>query len=52
MSNTDQKKKWERETANTIWRKLKGKSVPENYTEKECEEILNRYWHKAMESEQ
>lgn len=43
---------WEREIANTIWQKLKGKPVPDRYSEKECEEILKRYWHKAMESEQ
>ena len=43
---------WNREVANQIWQKLKGKSVPDSYSDKECEEILKRYWHKAMESEQ
>lgn len=45
-------KEWNREIANQIWQKLKGKSVPDSYSDKECEEILKRYWHKAMESEQ
>jgi hypothetical protein len=43
---------WEREIANAIWLKLKGKSVPNSYSEKECQDILKKYWHKAMESEQ
>lgn len=43
---------WTRDVANTIWHKLKGKPVPDSYTDKECEEILKRYWHRAMESEQ
>jgi hypothetical protein len=43
---------FEREIANVIWQKLKGKKVPDRYTEQECSEILKRYWHKAMESEQ
>jgi hypothetical protein len=43
---------WEREVANAIWLKLKGKSVPNSYSEKECQDILKKYWHKAMESEQ
>jgi hypothetical protein len=43
---------WEREIANAIWQKLKGKPVPESYSEKECQDILKKYWHKAMESEQ
>jgi hypothetical protein len=43
---------WEREVANSIWLKLKGKFVPVEYSDKDCEDILKRYWHKAMESEQ
>lgn len=43
---------WNREIANVIWQKLKGVDVPESYTEKDCDDILNKYWHKAMESEQ
>lgn len=49
MQNTD---KWNRDTANKIWQKLKGKEVPDTYSDKECEDIVKKYWHKAMESEQ
>ena len=49
MLNTNE---WNRDIANVIWQKLKGKAVPDRYSDKECEEILQRYWHKAMESEQ
>lgn len=45
-------KVWNREIANVIWMKIKGKPVPESYTDKDCEDILKRYWHRAMESEQ
>ncbi len=45
-------KDWNREVANKIWHKLKGKSVPDSYSDKDCEDILRKYWHKAMESEQ
>lgn len=43
---------WEREMANVIWQKLKGKPVPDSYSERECQDILKKYWHRAMESEQ
>ena len=45
-------KDWNRDVANVIWMKIKGKAVPEGYTDKDCEDILKRYWHRAMESEQ
>lgn len=45
-------KEFDRQTANKIWQKVKGKPVPETYSDKECEDIVKRYWHKAMESEQ
>lgn len=45
-------KDWNRDVANVIWMKIKGKTVPESYTDKDCEDILKRYWHRAMESEQ
>lgn len=41
-----------RETANIIWRKLKGRDVPTSYSERDIDAIIDRYWHKAMESEQ
>lgn len=44
--------RWTRDIANAIWLKLKGKPVPDTYSDKECEDILKKYWHKAMESEQ
>jgi len=46
------KKEWERQIANIIWNKLKGIDVPIHYTEAEIKSILDRYWHRAMESEQ
>lgn len=44
--------KQEREIAETIWQKLKGKKIPDSYTSKEVKDIIERYWHRAMESEQ
>lgn len=43
---------WSREIANVIWNKVKGRDIPDYYTEHDCEDILKKYWHKAMESEQ
>lgn len=43
---------WERQIANIIWQKLKGHKVPAQYSDAEVKQILDRYWHKAMESEQ
>lgn len=45
-------KKFNDETSKVIWNKLKGKDVPDSYTDKDKEEIVKRYWHRAMESEQ
>jgi len=45
-------KKFNDETSKIIWNKLKGKDIPETYSDKDKEEIVNRYWHRAMESEQ
>lgn len=44
-------KSWNRAIANIIWQKLKGKDIPDSYTDKEVLEILDRYWHRAAESE-
>jgi hypothetical protein len=38
--------------ANIIWQKLKGKDIPKNYTEEEIKDIIEKYWHRAMENEQ
>lgn len=43
---------WDRQVADRIWMKLKGKHVPNEYDIEQCRDILKRYWHKAMESEQ
>lgn len=43
---------WNRKTANVIWQKLKGRDIPDSYSDKDCDDILKKYWHKAMESEQ
>lgn len=40
-----------REIANVIWMKLKGRLIPDSYTDREVADILSRYWHRAMESE-
>ncbi len=45
-------KKFNDETSKIIWNKLKGKDVPDHYSDKDKEEIVKRYWHRAMESEQ
>ena len=42
----------EREVAEIIWQKLKGTTIPDTYGPKEVKEIIERYWHRAMESEQ
>lgn len=38
--------------ASIIWRKIKGKELPDSYDESEVNSIIDRYWHRAMESEQ
>ena len=43
---------FQREIADIIWWKIKGKPLPPEYKEQEVEGIWRRYWHKAMESEQ
>ena len=41
--------KFNRELANIIWWKIKGKPIPDSYTDKDCDSIIRRYWHRAME---
>lgn len=50
MPNTPPDK--QREMADTIWRKIKGKPLPDSYDDREAAHIISRYWHRAMESEQ
>lgn len=45
-------KEFNDETSHVIWNKLKGQDVPDHYTDKDKKEIVERYWHRAMESEQ
>ena len=41
----------DREIANLIWLKIKNKPLPDSYTDEDADEIIRRYWHRAMESE-
>ncbi len=34
-----------------IWIHIKGKKIPDNYSDKDRIEIIERYWHRAMEGE-
>jgi hypothetical protein len=34
----------DREIANLMWLRVKGKRVPEFYTDEDCREIIYRYW--------
>lgn len=40
-----------KEVANVIWLKLKGIPIPKHFTENDIESVLERYWHRAMDSE-
>lgn len=48
MSPSNLGKKLDRELANTIWLIVKGYDLPSSFTEKDIEEIINRYWPRAM----
>ena len=39
---------FDRQLANDIWLKLKGREIPEHWDEEQIESIINRYWHKAI----
>lgn len=41
----------DREIATIIWKVMKGIKLPNNYTEKDITEIINKYWHRAIERE-
>jgi len=41
----------DRELANRIWWMVKGKAIPDSYTDEDREDIIQRYWHRAMECE-
>ena len=36
----------DREIANLIWIKAKGKKIPKDYTDDDCRIIIFRYWHR------
>ena len=38
----------DRELADEIWLKMKGRKVPEEWSEEQIEEIIIRYWHRAI----
>ena len=42
------KKEFDRQLANDIWLKLKGREIPDYWDEEQIEAIINRYWHKAI----
>ena len=39
----------DRELANEIWLRVKGLELPEHWSDEQVEEIIKRYWHRAME---
>ena len=41
----------DREIANILWLRIKGKPIPDSYTDEDCEQIIYRYWHKGMEGQ-
>lgn len=42
------KKAFDRELANDIWVKLKGRELPDTWDEEQVQGIIERYWHKAI----
>ena len=48
MTDENLDKKLDRELANTIWLVVKGYDLPSSFTEKDIEEIINRYWSRAI----
>ena len=38
----------DRELADEIWLKMKGRKVPVEWSDEQIEEIIIRYWHKAI----
>ena len=44
-------KDFDRELANAIWLKIKNKPLPIDYDDEQVEQIIKRYWHRAIESE-
>ena len=38
----------DRELADEIWLKMKGRKVPDDWSDEQIEEIIIRYWHRAI----
>ena len=38
----------DRELADEIWLKMKGRKVPAEWSDDQIEEIIIRYWHRAI----
>ena len=38
----------DRELADEIWLRVKGRKVPNEWSDEQIEEIIIRYWHKAI----
>ena len=37
-----------RELADEIWLVVKGRKIPEGWSDEQVEEIITRYWHRAI----
>ena len=42
----------DRELAEFVWKKYKGKELEENLSDEQLRRIIYGYWHKAMEKDQ
>ena len=38
----------DRELADEIWLKMKGRKVPDDWSDEQIVEIIIRYWHRAI----
>ena len=38
----------DRELADEIWLIVKGRKIPENWSDDQIQEIILRYWHRAI----
>lgn len=48
MADKNLDKKLDRELANTIWLVVKGYDMPSDWTDKDVQEIIVRYWSRAI----
>ena len=47
----DKEEKSLHEISDNIWLKIKGIPIPEGWSNEDREQIIKRYWHRAVESE-